>query len=322
MVGDPPVCVRCTNRHEPAEQGNGAGCCLRVLARGGAGDVVCGRRVSAGWCEGCTRAAARAVAGLPELYAQVWLGLGPAAAGPSAGRRGGGAVEPGMPIGSGAGVQLLVDLVDVVCGWEDELRRSAGFAARPARRAPAASVSAWDRPIAAVRAERAWLQDIAQACRGQLAAEDLTEQDRGRLQARLDELLDRVRDCGRRERVLKLRRSERLAELDGQRGPTLVAACRFLGAHLPALLALDPAAGDELLDLARRAGRLAGTGRLVHHLPAPCPACGLRTLVRVDGAGHVECEGCAARWDESAYRRLTVVLAAEAAADGRTEGGG
>jgi hypothetical protein len=63
--------------------------------------------------------------------------------------------------------------------------------------------------------------------------------------------------------------------------------------------------------LRRTLHRMAGIQPLTHHLPAPCPTCGLTTMVRRDGASYVECDTCGRLWTEEDYRRLCVVLAAE-----------
>jgi Zn ribbon nucleic-acid-binding protein len=72
------------------------------------------------------------------------------------------------------------------------------------------------------------------------------------------------------------------------------------------------------LSLARRVEVAAGSDRLVHRLSAPCPQCEVRGLVelsltRDDGADHVSCRICGSSWPEDDYRRLTLVLASEAA---------
>lgn len=59
-----------------------------------------------------------------------------------------------------------------------------------------------------------------------------------------------------------------------------------------------------------------GAKRLVHKLAAPCPTCDTFELERDDGADYVECRNCHRLWTEDEYRRLCIVLAAEAEAKG------
>jgi hypothetical protein len=66
---------------------------------------------------------------------------------------------------------------------------------------------------------------------------------------------------------------------------------------------------DELRGLVRTLRIITGTARLVVRLPTPCPDCDLLSLIRQDGADHVECTQCRRLWTEDEYRRLAVVLA-------------
>lgn len=72
----------------------------------------------------------------------------------------------------------------------------------------------------------------------------------------------------------------------------------------------------ELRDQWARLRRTAGHEPLVHRLQVPCPACGLRCLVRHDGDDRVVCDrrstGCGTKWSEETYDALARdVLAAE-----------
>lgn len=68
---------------------------------------------------------------------------------------------------------------------------------------------------------------------------------------------------------------------------------------------------DEMRALVRTLRIVTGTARYVDRLPAPCPDCDLLSLIRQDGADHVECTECRRLWTEDEYRRLAVVLAGE-----------
>lgn len=115
---------------------------------------------------------------------------------------------------------------------------------------------------------------------------------------------------------------------DSRPGHSLQRASRILAHSVPALLMLpeqtyrhhsEPDLIDrdgldgalELLWLHDLVRIVAGRNALTHRLPAPCPACGGLTLVRLNGADHVECERCHDRWTEDDYRRLCLVLASD-----------
>lgn len=93
----------------------------------------------------------------------------------------------------------------------------------------------------------------------------------------------------------------------------LVEAVRYLGHWATALLSSSFAvrAGADAIALERRAERAAGVDRLVHRLPAPCPSCDRKALVREDGSEQVDCKACGRVWTEGDYRRLVVVVAAD-----------
>lgn len=93
----------------------------------------------------------------------------------------------------------------------------------------------------------------------------------------------------------------------------LGAAAELARQHWPRVMATT--AAPRLLDdgarLARRVDVALGLDDVVHRLHAPCPACGLLTLLRRNGDDHVRCAACGSSWDERAYRHLVRVLAAE-----------
>lgn len=64
-----------------------------------------------------------------------------------------------------------------------------------------------------------------------------------------------------------------------------------------------------MLELHQRARAALGKTKLTHRLPAPCPSCDHLTLVRQNGADHVDCQHCHRTWTEQDYQRLTIVLA-------------
>lgn len=115
-------------------------------------------------------------------------------------------------------------------------------------------------------------------------------------------------------------------------GYALQRAARILAQNMPVLLALrdveirvwadnghynrfEPRDGldgaTDLLQLHRIARAALGQTKLVHQLPAPCPNCGNRALVRDSGDDKVHCQRCRLQWPEEDYRRLTLVLAAD-----------
>jgi hypothetical protein len=92
-------------------------------------------------------------------------------------------------------------------------------------------------------------------------------------------------------------------------------ASRILAARIEVACAIAPELAAQLAHDLHYGRRLIGHDHLVHRLVAPCPECGLRALVRRDGADTVYCRGCHAAWDEQLYHHLTRVLAAEATSD-------
>jgi hypothetical protein len=50
-----------------------------------------------------------------------------------------------------------------------------------------------------------------------------------------------------------------------------------------------------------------GRAELVHHLPTPCPSCGVRALVRDNGDDKVHCAACRDEWNEDGYQWFTRV---------------
>lgn len=88
----------------------------------------------------------------------------------------------------------------------------------------------------------------------------------------------------------------------------------------------DPDAADRSGELARLHGlaeRATKRDEMFIRLPAPCPTCDLRALVRREpykAAGdkaadpyrdHIECRGCGRIWHEDDYARLVLILASE-----------
>lgn len=93
----------------------------------------------------------------------------------------------------------------------------------------------------------------------------------------------------------------------------LSAAMTTLAAQYDRLAGTDTGAAlvRWLLRQRSAAYRMLRWTTLVHRLPAPCPNCDLLDLVRHDGDDRVRCRSCGASWDEAAYERLVLVLAAE-----------
>lgn len=118
-------------------------------------------------------------------------------------------------------------------------------------------------------------------------------------------------------------------------GFVLQRATRLLTASLSVLLALrgeevqawadngwyhthEPADGVDgalnLLHLHQVARSALGQTKLVHQLPAPCPACDAMALARDDGDSFVHCQRCRLRWTEEDYARLVLVVLSDARA--------
>jgi hypothetical protein len=97
---------------------------------------------------------------------------------------------------------------------------------------------------------------------------------------------------------------------------TLWDAVAYLAAQATPWLCTPWAAEDgrTALILSRRIETASGRDRVVHRLPAPCPApgCNRLALVRDDGSNYVACRACGSRWPEADYRRLTLILTSEA----------
>lgn len=93
----------------------------------------------------------------------------------------------------------------------------------------------------------------------------------------------------------------------------LTRAVRTLTRQYERLLPLDggPRFVGSLLHTRAVYRRVLGWTTLVHHLPAPCPACDTLDLHRRDGEDYVRCHTCGAWWDEHEYGRLVHILAAE-----------
>lgn len=110
-------------------------------------------------------------------------------------------------------------------------------------------------------------------------------------------------------------------------GPRLVCASTVLWRNLSALLALPSAefrmptpygavstrrsgleGALELFTLSETAWRRVTGGPGHDRLPVPCPHCE-GALIRRNGSDQVDCVNCDARWPESDYRHLCLVLA-------------
>ena len=126
------------------------------------------------------------------------------------------------------------------------------------------------------------------------------------LQAEMVAVFVAVEDAIRADRNLS-RRKRNLAP-----HAALAHALRIADAHY-GWLAKDAAvpACNAILNVHRRARRALGLNTLVHRLPAPCPSCDMRTLIRVDGDDVVRCRACHTSWAESEYRLLVRVLVEE-----------
>lgn len=68
-----------------------------------------------------------------------------------------------------------------------------------------------------------------------------------------------------------------------------------------------------LLELHHQTRRVAGRGRLVHRLPAPCPRCQCTALERPDGDDVITCMSCERRYSWDEYNRLCNALASSMA---------
>jgi hypothetical protein len=92
-------------------------------------------------------------------------------------------------------------------------------------------------------------------------------------------------------------------------------ACRFLRGQLGRVLGEPDLAGAfarNTLDCRARLGTMLGWNELRHRLPAPCPACSERALLRYSGDSYVRCVACRSAWHESEYAHLILVLTEEA----------
>jgi hypothetical protein len=66
-------------------------------------------------------------------------------------------------------------------------------------------------------------------------------------------------------------------------------------------------AGLQLLALHEQVRAACGRAELVHHLPTPCPSCGVRALLRDNGDDKVRCGACHHEWNEDGYQWFTRV---------------
>lgn len=98
---------------------------------------------------------------------------------------------------------------------------------------------------------------------------------------------------------------------DGSGSNAFNRGCIIISARLP--VALDTVEGGlrwgiALVELRTRARRQLGLTPLIHRLPAPCPSCDVKALVRHNGADTVTCAVCAASWPQESYDVLMNVL--------------
>lgn len=107
----------------------------------------------------------------------------------------------------------------------------------------------------------------------------------------------------------------------GHRYREAVNAARWLTDHnrVRQVLELDSSFavtfGKEATAIARRLLLVSGRDALEHKLPASCPVCDRRALVRHDGADVVVCKRCHNEWAEPLYRHLARVQAADVQAN-------
>lgn len=100
----------------------------------------------------------------------------------------------------------------------------------------------------------------------------------------------------------------------------VTAAAAYLRLHNDWAAEYHPAYDEyanHLTEIKDRTERTLRVDTLVHKLPVKCPHCDGR-LARDDGADRVRCRKCHNSWTEQEYLWLTVILASEEAAAGRT----
>jgi hypothetical protein len=93
--------------------------------------------------------------------------------------------------------------------------------------------------------------------------------------------------------------------------PAVALAARFLGAYVGQILHEPGIAAPftaDIIGYRSRLSHLTGWGQLRHRLPAPCPACNERALIRYDGDSYVRCVACRDAWPEHEYAHLVLVL--------------
>jgi hypothetical protein len=92
---------------------------------------------------------------------------------------------------------------------------------------------------------------------------------------------------------------------------TTTRACRFLRSQLGRILTQPDLASPfarNILDCRSRLSTMLGWAELRHRLPAPCPGCNERALLRYSGDSYVRCVACRSAWHESEYAHLILVL--------------
>lgn len=306
MVPRRVACPDCDRWHQVNRLGAEQTCCLRTIDA----EHTCGHPTdppsARTFCRSCQEQVTEALAGLPELYVDLYLALSPGRSGSSEVRSGG--FESAVPlaeaasdlmaemVGSAGGVWVSppgeefrgrVDPRGVLVAMEDDLRQHLGFSARVARR---------PRPL--TPQEEGWARRARSAA--QATYRDLTDAGRDRA----------VAEWAMARRRLAQLRGRDVATVEGQAGPTLSAACEFLRVHVSSLLAFRPDAGDEVLRMRYRALlvlRRSEVGDDEDLNEAPCPNCDQRTLYRRNGEDRVLCGSgrhCPElTWGE--YQRLT-----------------
>lgn len=99
----------------------------------------------------------------------------------------------------------------------------------------------------------------------------------------------------------------------GQQQYRMAQAHKYVTAHYESIIEMDPNFVVEVGMWRWRSRKALQRTKLIHRLPAPCPAdgCDQVALFREDGSDRVQCEACGASWDETEYKRLVYVLAYE-----------
>lgn len=100
----------------------------------------------------------------------------------------------------------------------------------------------------------------------------------------------------------------------GREGRRFQQGVNYLRRYSEVLLAEDPLAEEYENDLGigiRKAERALATDDVIARLPAPCPECNHRALIRHNGKDEVVCAVCRTTWSSRMYELLCRVLVAE-----------